>query len=131
LKLLGFSPETGGGTVVFNLDFVAYTLPVHVHISRLQSLLFNYVIDARWALVLPVSWYFWRGILGILFSCIVPYVTNREGTRTSISKKFVLASKSSFCVDTCERADVEFVLWAFPVSWLQTCWSRALDWRQK
>lgn len=34
---------------------------------KLQSLVFNNVIDARWALVLPVFWSFWPGILEIYF----------------------------------------------------------------
>lgn len=37
------------------------------------------------------------------FSTIAMYVANKEGTRTSISKKFVLASKSCCSVDTCEQ----------------------------
>lgn len=40
---------------MFSLNFVAYTLLLHIHIIRLQSLPFNNVIDARWALMLPVS----------------------------------------------------------------------------
>lgn len=39
------------------------------------------------------------GILGILFSTIAMYVANKEGTKTSISKKFALASKSCCNVD--------------------------------
>lgn len=107
-------------------------LLLNVHIMSLPSLLFSNVIDARWALVLPVSWSFWPGILEILFSSIVMYVANKEGTKTSISKMFVLASKSSCNVDTCEHAYLKFVhLWAFLTSWLQTCWCSTLDWRQK
>lgn len=50
------------------------------------------------------------------------YIANKEGTKTSISKKFVLASKSSCNVDTCEQAYVKFVyLWAFLNSWLWAC----------
>lgn len=130
---MGFSPETWGSTVVFNLDFVAYMLLLHVHIIiRLQNLLLTMSLmqDGLWCcLSLDL---FWPGILGILFSSIVMYIANKEGTKTSISKKFVLASKSSCNVDTCEQAYVKFVyLWAFLISWLQACWSSTLDWRQK
>lgn len=49
-------------------------------------------------------------------------VANKGGTKTSVNKKFVLASKSSCNVDTCEHADVKFMsLWALLISWLQPC----------
>lgn len=40
--------------------------------------------------------------LGFFFT-IAMYVAKKEGTRTSISKKFLLASKSWCNVDTCEQ----------------------------
>lgn len=58
----------------------------------------------------------------MLFSSIVMCVANKGGTKTSVNKKFVLASKSSCNVDTCEHADVKFMsLWALLISWLQPC----------
>lgn len=70
--------------------------------------------------------------LGFLFSSIVICVANKGGTKTSICKKFVLASKSSCNIDTCEHVYVKLVYpWAFLISWLETCWSSTLDWRQK